>query len=782
METKRRLVLISLLSLGFLAASHVLAAPVASIGEVAGQPTMGATGKTETVADIMRRQALLPPDELNEQEDDDVVWPDRTHLPQNPASPSVSQSPELPADLKSLPGGGPSFSPQVVGTNFTAATLSGTNPTSAYPPDCMGTVGPTQYFVAVNGRLVTFNKTTGVADGVINATTNAFFTSVRNGSGTSDPRIRYDRLTGRWFLVIINVSTPNRILLAVSDAASAGVISAGTVFTYFYIPIDSTPPAISSTCLADYPTLGLDANALYLGTNNFCGSPSQTFNSTDGYVVRKSSVLGAGPLVVTVFRGLVPTSSSVGPYTPQGVDNPDVGSTEGYFIGVDNVSYGLLQMRRVSTPGGTPTISANISLTVPTTGAPITVPHLGNTLGTSAKLDPLDDRLFAAHVRNGKLWTSHNIQVNSSGVYNASGGRDGSRWYEFSVPVGSGTPTLLESGTVFDPTATNPRSYWIPSVMVSGQGHAAFALSSAGNADRANAATVGRLVGDALGTTQTVALYTSSSTAYNVSDGYASRGAHRWGDYSYVSLDPIDDQTMWAVHMFCDATNSYGVRVAKLIAPPPATPSTLADVTAGQNPVSVTLTGVSTSGSGFWDPGTNLSGVPAFNHLAVSITNGSATGTPPSVVSATFVNATTINLVLNAASATANIGTEKYTLTATNPDGQTAAAAVVHVVGGVVTGACCNPNTGGCTVTTQADCPTPNWLKASKPPTFSRASRRRTSSASCRHSSAKATSSGSWATASTTPPRSAPPMSASPSITPSISPRNRPMSSCWKRA
>jgi hypothetical protein len=33
----------------------------------------------------------------------------------------------------------------------------------------MGSVGPTQYVVFVNGRLVTFNKTTGVADGVLNA-------------------------------------------------------------------------------------------------------------------------------------------------------------------------------------------------------------------------------------------------------------------------------------------------------------------------------------------------------------------------------------------------------------------------------------------------------------------------------------------------------------------------------------------------------------------------------------------------------------------------------------
>ena len=116
-------------------------------------------------------------------------------------------------------------------------------------------------------------------------------------------------LTQRWFIIIINVSTPNRILIAVSDAASNGIISGTTVWTYFFIPIDSINPPISNTCLADYPTLGIDNNALYIGTNNFCGSPSQTFNSTDGYVVRKSSVLNSGPIVVTVFRGLLSASN-----------------------------------------------------------------------------------------------------------------------------------------------------------------------------------------------------------------------------------------------------------------------------------------------------------------------------------------------------------------------------------------------------------------------------------------------------------------------------------------
>ncbi len=219
-------------------------------------------------------------------------------------------------------------------------------------------------------------------------------------------------------------------------------------------------------------------------------------------------------------------------------------------------------------------------------------------------------------------------------------------------------------------------------MMVSGQGHVAMGFSTAGTLERINAATVGRLTGSTLGTMETPELYTSSSTAYNPPSDPGGSGGRRWGDYSYTSLDPLDDMTMWTVQQFCDATNSYGVRVAKLIAPPPATPSALADVTAGESSVAVTLTGTVVSGSGFYDPGADLPSVPAFSHLSVSATNGTATGTPPTVVSATYVDPTTVDLVLNASAATANLPGEKYTITVTNPDGQTASAAVLRVLAG----------------------------------------------------------------------------------------------------
>ncbi len=665
-----------------LAAAAAVPAP-----ERVGRPVTGAVGVRTTVAEIQALDARLAKPEqpvlMPEHE-----GPDRDGLPQNPASPHVSA---LPAGAGARKAGGAFglqvMSPQTVGTSFTAATLFGTNPTGAFPPDCMGAVGPTQYIVEVNERIVSFNKSTGVADGVLNTTTNAFFNAVRNGSGTSDPRIRYDRLTARWFLLIINVSGPtNRILIAVSDAASAGVITNTTVWTEYYIDVDATPPTLTN-CFADYPTLGIDANALYIGTDNFCGATSQTFSGTDGYVVRKTSVLSGGPIVVTAFRGLA-VGNGAGPFAPQGVDNFDPGSTEGYFIGSDNASQGTLALRRVSTPGGTPSISANILITVPSTAEPMTVPHLGNTGGSAGQLDALDTRLFAAHIRNGRLWTAHNLATDNTGQSPGSAPtRDGARWYELAVPTGSGTPTIVQSGTVYTPSGTNigdQRYYWIPSVMVSGQGHAAMGFSTAGTQEYANAGTVGRLVDDPLGTMESPVLFTTATTAYNPS-GDPGTLAHgrRWGDYSYTSLDPLDDMTMWTVQEFTNATDSYGVRVAKLIAPPPATLASMGDVPVGQSAFTVTLFGTEVSGSGFYDPGANLPGVPAFHHLAVAISNGSASGTPPTVSSLTYVSPTQINLVLNTSSATANLSGQKYTITVTNPDGQTVAAALVHVVASV---------------------------------------------------------------------------------------------------
>src|SRR6185312_10160473 len=98
---------------------------------------------------------------------------------------------------------------------------------------------------------------------------------------------------------------------------------------------------------------------------------------------------------------------------------------------------------------------------------PRTVPALGST----ANLDALDDRLFSAMIKDGSLWTAHNVNVNASGVAtNVTGttGRDGARFYE--VTNLGATPTLVQSGTLFDSTVVSTgtaRHHWIPSIAAS---------------------------------------------------------------------------------------------------------------------------------------------------------------------------------------------------------------------------------------------------------------------------------------------------------------------------
>jgi hypothetical protein len=624
-----------------------------------GTPVAGAPSLTESVAALMREQRIADRSgrtQVSPRPEQEADF--RRSLPENPRSPAVAQ----------LPGGGLSAptslsTPQTLGTNFTGATIADTP--GFVPPDSMGAVGPTQYIVTVNGRFRSFNKSTGVADGALNVDPDVFFGSVRSAR-TSDPRVRYDRLSGRWFITMIDVNgINNRILIAVS---SGSTIASASNFTFFDIPSDSTAPTRVTSDFADYDTLGIDANALYIGTNVFSGTGG--FKGTDGYVVRKSSVLGGGPIVVTVFRNMA-LGTGEGPFTPQGVDNVDPNATEGSFIGVSNAFFGELVLRRVATPGGTPSISSNILITVPSTAFPLAAPQTGST----KTLDALDDRLFAATFRNGTLWTAHNIGVNSSGVA-SSPTRTAVRWYQFGgIPSGQ-TPSIVQSGTIFDGAASNPRFFFIPTVLVSGQGHAAFGFSTSGASEHPNAATVGRLVGDTLGTVGTTQLYTTSTSTYGPQ---ISSTVQRWGDYSYTSLDPLDDMTMWTVQEFANATNSWAVRVVKLIAPPPATPAVAnpASIAAGQPSVNVTVTGTQAAGSGFYDPGSNLGGgaVP-FNHIGASVTGG------VTVNSVTFTSPTQITLNVSTVGATSG----PQSVTVTNPDGQTRTGNGILTVGASASG------------------------------------------------------------------------------------------------
>ena len=252
-----------------------------------GTPWSGGVGITETVEQIMAREE--GDDAKSHEHERRLRLHTGEHSQENPFAPFV---PHWPIGTNSGPA---PLLPQVTGVSFLGAQLS---ESSEVPPDSMGAVGPSQVAVIVNGRIKLFSKTGGSQSG-LNTTTDALFASVRGANGTSDPHMRYDRLSGRWFIVMITiVKHSNSILIAMS---SGPTITNGSSFTFFQFPQDFDGG--DAGLFADYPTLGVDRFALYIGVNNFLSSTGGNATRT-GFVVRKSSLLAGGPIVVTSFRNL----------------------------------------------------------------------------------------------------------------------------------------------------------------------------------------------------------------------------------------------------------------------------------------------------------------------------------------------------------------------------------------------------------------------------------------------------------------------------------------------
>ena len=131
-----------ILSFCFLALASV---PV--LAQEVGVPLTGDMGITLTVDALSRRGALsAAADAATPARIRPRLRPDRGNLPDNPASTSLA----TPQRAAAASGGTIEPSALTVSTSFTGATLADTG---AFPPDTMGAVGPSQFIVAVNGRI-----------------------------------------------------------------------------------------------------------------------------------------------------------------------------------------------------------------------------------------------------------------------------------------------------------------------------------------------------------------------------------------------------------------------------------------------------------------------------------------------------------------------------------------------------------------------------------------------------------------------------------------------------
>jgi len=420
----------------------------------------------------------------------------------------------------------------------------------------MGDVGPTQYFFMINGRMVITRKATGVQEYTLSP--DAFFpASVREGADTGDPRVRFGRQSQRWWVLYFTSGLPNRIVVAVSNSAT---ITDSTSWTY--LSIANTVMRGADPCFADYPTLGLDTHALYIGGNQFCGS-SYEFYTTSGFVLHKSMTLSGGAASVTLFSPLMNLSTFSGIYTPQGVDNYDASPAFGYFVGADGERYDRLNVVRIASPGSLSPSATAFPVAIDAVTAQPSVPFASMTW----PLDSIDHRLMNGVIRAGRLCTAHATGVRQTGTLAGAGSlRAAVRWYQ--IDGLTTTPTVGQFGTIWDSAAASPVHHWLPSINVNAAGTVVVGYSAAGDGLSPGARVSYRLVTDPQGAMRApTTVVSGAGTAYNPYTPFY--GYHRWGDYSMTSVDPSDDTSFWTVQSYVKGTHVYGTRAVRLTTPVP---------------------------------------------------------------------------------------------------------------------------------------------------------------------------------------------------------------------
>ena len=384
----------------------------------------------------------------------------------------------------------------------------------SYPPDTCGAIGPNHYLEVVNLNVSAYDRTTGTR--VLNISLGSFLPGSRG-----DPRVLYDQYSGRWIVTNADFDTSATIFLAVSTTNNP----TGSWFKTSFVSAQGSDAGY----WPDYPTLGVDANGIYI-TAYMVGGPGHTI-----FAIDKAPLIASTPSLgtVTAFRGLS-FEYSIQPAHTYGTPSP-VGE---YFAsaGASNT----IHLRRVNPPLTAPTLTDLSTVAVTSFSAPPTAPALGST----TNLDTVDQRLMMAVYRNGAVWTAHTI---------SSGGRAACRWYQIQVSP----KAVLQSGTVSSSTLY----YFFPSIMVNSSGAVVMGFTGSNSSQYAGCYYTGRASTDTAGTMATPVQYKAGTAAQNNIDSY---GRNRWGDYSYTTLDPTDQTALWTIQEYGHTTNNWGTYIAQL--------------------------------------------------------------------------------------------------------------------------------------------------------------------------------------------------------------------------
>lgn len=394
------------------------------------------------------------------------------------------------------------------------------------PHDPTGDVGRDYYLQAINAtRLGVFDKEGNMVGNSFAA--NTIWSSL-GFSSAGDPIILYDQEVDRW--IITEFPNGNQLLVAVSQTSDP----LGSWDAYNF----GTPN------FPDYPKYGVWSNA-YSVTTNEGGS-----SNLPSYFIDREALLN-GDDIVMIQRINLPGIGEGGPgffvATPvdwSGLTPPP--ATQGPMVlRMNDDAWGVAAQDQIDVfsidldwdnPDNT-TVSSTSVVTAPYDSNPCSVSGFGFQCvpqgGSTTGLDGLPETILnQAHYRN---FGTHEALVFTF-IVDATAGQDlsGMRWMEFRRLPGE-TWTVYQEGT-YAPEDGLDR--YAGSIAMDGFGNIALGYAASSEEEFVSIRYTGRRSTDPLGE-MTIDEYVAAD-GINTINSFG-----RFGDYSHMAIDPINDRTFW---------------------------------------------------------------------------------------------------------------------------------------------------------------------------------------------------------------------------------------------
>ncbi len=371
-------------------------------------------------------------------------------------------------------------------------------------------------------------------------------------TNNGDPIVLFDPLAQRWLLsqfsfqnTISGPVGPFYQCIAISTSANP----TGSYFRYQFL--------MSTSLLNDYPKFGVWPDAYYMSTNQF--NSSEFFVGARASAFERDKMLTGDPTAHMVTFDQSSVNSNFGGQLPSDFDGllPPPAGAPNYFVEVDkagtispnhdtlaiwqfhvdwanpnNSTFGLSgqpnQVLSVTTFNLMPCITTNMGCVPQPGGAPM--------------LDPIGDRLmyrlqYRKYSDHESLIANHTVDVGGS-----PSGHAGIRWYELRK---SGSSWSINQQGTFGPDSS---SRWMGSIAADAHGNIAVGYSLSSVSVFPSVMYAGRLATDPLGTLPQAEVALATGTGSQLDS------SARWGDYSMLAVDPLDDCTFWYTNEYYQVT------------------------------------------------------------------------------------------------------------------------------------------------------------------------------------------------------------------------------------